>query len=150
MTEQDIDIRTIFERAGGYSPACLPFIRDGLAHTVEMVHGQPESALMDLEDEQRHVSGAQLCLGLRDYAIQRYGLMSRSVLNRWGIRGTRDFGRIIFAMVEAGLMRKTDDDTLDDFDGVYQFDEAFADPVVVEPVLGDAALAGPGLEPTGS
>ena len=135
MTEQEIDIKTIFERAGGFSPSCLPFIRDGLAHTVEMVHWQPESALLWLEDEQRHVSGQQLCLGLRDYAIQRYGLMSKVVLNRWGIRNTRDFGQIIFAMVEAGLMRKTDDDTLDDFDGVYEFDEAFADP---------------GLEPAGS
>jgi uncharacterized repeat protein (TIGR04138 family) len=135
MTEQDIDIKTIFDRAGGFSPSCLPFIRDGLAHTVEMVHGQAESALIELEDEQRHVSGQQLCLGLRDYAIQRYGLMSKAVLNKWGIRNTRDFGQIIFAMVEAGLMRKTDDDTLDDFDGVYEFDEAFADP---------------GLEPAGS
>lgn len=135
MTEQDIDIKAIFERAGGYSPACLPFIRDGLAHTVEMVHGQPESALLELEDEQRHVSGQQLCLGLRDYAIQRYGMMAKPVLHRWGIRNTRDFGQIIFAMVEAGLMRKTDDDTLADFEGVYEFDEAFADP---------------GLEPAGS
>lgn len=135
MTDQEFDIKTIFERAGGYSPACLPFVRDGLAHTVEMVHGQPESALMELEDEQRHVSGQQLCLGLRDYALHRYGMMSKVVLNRWGIRSTRDFGHIIFAMVEAGLMRKTDDDTIDDFDGVYQFDEAFAEP---------------GLEPAGS
>jgi uncharacterized repeat protein (TIGR04138 family) len=128
MTEQDIDIKAIFERAGGYSPSCLPFIRDGLAHTVEMVHGQPEAALLELPDEQRHVSGAQLCLGLRDYAIQQYGLMSRSVLNRWGIRSTRDFGHIIFAMVDAGLMRKTEDDSLEDFEGVYEFDEAFGDP----------------------
>jgi|TARA_R110000782_G_scaffold101029_10_gene187544 uncharacterized repeat protein (TIGR04138 family) len=135
MTEQDFDIKSVFERAGGYSPACLPFVRDGLAHTVEMVHGQPESSLMELEDEQRHVSGHQLCLGLRDYALQRYGLMSRVVLNRWGIRSTRDFGHIIFAMVDAGLMRKTDDDTIEDFDGVYEFDEAFAEP---------------GLEPAGS
>lgn len=135
MTEQDFDIKSIFERAGGYSPACLPFVRDGLAHTVEMVHGQPESALLELEDEQRHVTGRQLCLGLRDYALQRYGMMSRVVLNRWGIRSTRDFGHIIFAMVDAGLMRKTDEDTIEDFDGVYEFDEAFAEP---------------GLEPAGS
>jgi uncharacterized repeat protein (TIGR04138 family) len=135
MTEQDFDIKSIFERAGGYSPACLPFVRDGLAHTVEMVHGQPESALLELEDEQRHVTGRQLCLGLRDYALQRYGLMSRVVLNRWGIRSTRDFGHIIFAMVDAGLMRKTDEDTIEDFDGVYEFDEVFAEP---------------GLEPAGS
>lgn len=135
MTEQDIDIKAIFDRAGGFSPACLPFIRDGLAHTVELVNGQAEKSSLDLGDGQRHVTGQQLCIGLRDYALERYGLMSRAVLHQWGIRSTRDFGRIIFAMVEAGLMRKTDEDSLDDFEGVYDFDEAFASP---------------GLEPAGS
>lgn len=128
MTEQEIDIKAIFERAGGYSTACLPFIRDGLAHTVQMVHGRPETELMDLEDEDRHVSGHQLCIGLRDYAVERYGLMAKSVLNKWGIHATRDFGHIIFAMVDAELMRKTDEDTIDDFDGVFEFSEAFAEP----------------------
>ncbi|MEM9373237.1 MAG: Minf_1886 family protein [Planctomycetota bacterium] len=128
MTESSIDIKAIFERAGGYSAACLPFIRDGLAHTVEMVHGRPESELMDLEDESRHVSGHQLCIGLRDFAIQQYGLMARSVLNKWGIQNTRDFGQIIFAMVDAELMRKTDEDTIEDFEGVFEFSEAFAEP----------------------
>lgn len=128
MIEQDIDIKAIFERAGGYSTACLPFIRDGLAHTVEMVHGRSETELMELEDESRHVSGHQLCIGLRDYAIQQYGLMAKSVLNKWGIHNTRDFGHIIFAMVDAELMRKTDEDTIEDFDGVFEFSEAFAEP----------------------
>jgi len=128
MGEQHIDIKAIFERAGGYSTSCLPFIRDGLAHTVEMVHGRPETELMALEDEDRHVSGHQLCIGLRDYAIERYGLMAKSVLNKWGIQSTRDFGHIIFAMVDAELMRKTDEDTIDDFDGVFEFADAFAQP----------------------
>ncbi|MFK7883755.1 MAG: Minf_1886 family protein [Phycisphaerales bacterium] len=140
MPEQDIDIKTIFERAGGYSPLCLGFIRDGLAHTVEMVHGRPEVELMELEDESRHVSGQQLCIGLRDFALQQYGLMAKPVLNKWGIHGTRDFGCIIFAMVQADLMRKTDDDTLDDFDGVYQFDEAFAEPELVASSSADGTV----------
>lgn len=129
MIEQEIDIFEVLERAGGYSPACLTFIRDGLAHTVEVVHGQPESALMDLPDEDRHVSGQQLCMGLRDYAVRRYGMLARAVLHKWGINETLDFGKIIFAMVDAGLMRKTDEDTLADFDGVYDFAEEFAEPV---------------------
>ena len=70
----------------------------------------------------------QLCLGLKDHAVRQYGLLARTVLERWGIRATGDFGKIVFAMIDAGLMKKTDDDSLEDFCGVYDFDEAFATP----------------------
>lgn len=125
---ETFDIPTIMENAGGYSPECYAFIRDGLAHTVGMIHGEDAASPVLAEDESKHVSGHQLCLGLRDFGVQQYGLLARDVLNRWGIHETLDFGKIIFAMVDAGLMRKTDDDTLDDFRSVYEFDEAFDAP----------------------
>lgn len=108
-------------RGQPYPPEAFQFVRDGLAHTVQMVHGQGASS----EDESRHVSGQQLCLGLRDYAQKRYGLLARTVLGRWSIHRTEDFGRIVFAMIDANLMRKRDEDTLDDFLDVYDFEEAF-------------------------
>ncbi len=73
----------------------------------------------------KHVDGRALCLGLRDYAIEQYGLMSRMVLRRWRITSCKDFGEIVFAMVDAGLMKKTENDSIRDFVGVYDFDEAF-------------------------
>jgi uncharacterized repeat protein (TIGR04138 family) len=130
-SEVQIDLKEIMDRAGGYSPACFGFIRDGLAHTVEMVHGNPEDQTileLGLAEESRHVSGHELSIGFRDFAIERYGMLAKSVLNRWGIHYTRDFGNIIFAMVEAGLMRTTEEDTIDDFDSIYEFDDVFADP----------------------
>jgi len=133
MHEHKIDLQQIFESAGGYSPACFPFIRDGLAHTSKLVHGQSEdqSALdLGIIDDSRHVDGTQLCLGLRDHAIARYGLLAKSVLNKWGIYQTRDFGCIIFALVEANLMRTTDEDTIEDFEDVYDFDDEFASPMI--------------------
>lgn len=54
-------------------------------------------------------------------------MLAKTVLNHWGLRTTEDFGKIVFALVEAGLMRKTDEDTLEDFQGVYDFDEEFAE-----------------------
>ena len=72
----------------------------------------------------RHVSGRDLCWALRDYAMQRWGLLARVVLESWGIRRTQDFGRIVFGYIDFDLMRKQDDDRLDDFDDVYTFDEA--------------------------
>lgn len=124
----EFDLKAIMERAGGFSPNAYKFIRDGLGHTVGLIHG-PDAleAPPSPEDESRHVTGQQLCLGLRDYAISRYGVLAKTVLNHWGLRTTEDFGKIVFALVEAGLMRKTDEDTLEDFQGVYDFDEEFAE-----------------------
>jgi uncharacterized repeat protein (TIGR04138 family) len=79
-----------------------------------------------MQSDSRHVSGQQLCLGLRDYAIKRYGMMAPAVLRAWNLRATDDFGRIVFAMIDHGLMSKTADDSLEDFRSVYDFDEAFA------------------------
>ena len=130
-SEVQIDLKDIMNQAGGYSPACFGFIRDGLAHTVEMVHGNPADQTMlelGLVEDSRHVCGRGLCIGMRDYAIERYGMLAKSVLNKWGIHHTIDFGNIIFAMVDSGLMRVTDEDCLEDFDGVYEFDDVFSDP----------------------
>lgn len=138
-SEVQIDLKDIMNQAGGYSPACFGFIRDGLAHTVEMVHGNPADQTMlelGLVEDSRHVCGRELCIGLRDYAIDRYGMLAKSVLNKWGIHYTRDFGNIIFAMVESGLMRTTDEDSIEDFDGIYEFDDVFSDPArTTRPVI---------------
>lgn len=114
-----------------YPPQAFEFVRQGLAHTVQIIHGEIASASSEHgehEDATRHVSGRQLCFGLKDYAIQRYGLLARTVLRSWSINRTEDFGRIVFAMVDAGLMRKTDEDSIEDFQGVFEFDEAFESP----------------------
>lgn len=125
MTEV-ADLRRLLADSGGYSIEACRFIRDGLAHTVEHLHDDRDP--LD-EDESRHVSGQELCLGLRDYALQRYGRLAKSVLGRWGIRRTEDFGNIVFAMIEAGLMRQSEDDVLTDFAGVFDFDEEFLEPL---------------------
>jgi uncharacterized repeat protein (TIGR04138 family) len=75
--------------------------------------------------EARHVTGAELAEGCRDLALERYGLMARSVLDFWGIRSTRNIGEIVFALVECGVLVKQDEDTLGDFENVFCFHEAF-------------------------
>lgn len=110
-------------RAHGFPPEAIQFIREGLEHTVCSIYGDDRP-----EGEDRHVDGRQLCLGLRDYAIQQYGLLARTVLASWGIHRTDDFGRIVFALIDAGLMRKSDDDCFEHFQAVYAFDEVFTPP----------------------
>ena len=80
------------------------------------------------------MTGQQLCEGLRDFAVQQYGMLARTVLNRWHIERTEDFGRIVFAMVEGGLMHATEGDSVRDFDHVFDFGAAFDAEVPVDRV----------------
>ncbi len=73
----------------------------------------------------RHVTGQQLCYAVRDAALDRWGLMARGVFSRWGIQGTLDIGRIVFTLVDNGWLQKQPTDSIEDFDGVFRFDEAF-------------------------
>jgi uncharacterized repeat protein (TIGR04138 family) len=75
--------------------------------------------------ERRHVDGRELSLAVRDLALERFGLMSRLVLEHWGVRSTDDIGDIVFAMVDTGLLMSQPTDTRVDFCSVYDFDEAF-------------------------
>ena len=64
----------------------------------------------------RHVTGQELCEGLRDYALEQFGSLARTVLDYWGIRRTDDFGKIVFNLIEAELLKKTEEDSIHDFD----------------------------------
>ncbi len=114
--------------AGPYPIEAFAFVQEGLQHSVQLVHDDPDA----LSDEQQHITGQQLCLGLRETAIDKYGLLAPLVLEHWNIRRTNDFGRIVFAMIQAGLMSRTSDDTLDDFRSVYDFKEAFSREALLE------------------
>jgi uncharacterized repeat protein (TIGR04138 family) len=76
-----------------------------------------------LERLNRHVDGEELCWGLRDLALKQWGLMAVAVLRLWGIRSTKDFGRMVFALVENDLLQKQPEDRLEDFEAIYDFDK---------------------------
>ena len=75
----------------------------------------------------RHVSGAELAVACRDLALTQFGLLARQVLEHWGITRTEDFGRVVFTLVEVGLLVTQPGDREEDFAGVYDFQEAFSD-----------------------
>lgn len=77
------------------------------------------------ENLNRHVSGRELCWSLREYALERWGILAPTVLDTWNIRTTLDFGRIVFGFIDFDMMRKQDDDTLEDFKDVFDFNEVF-------------------------
>ena len=80
----------------------------------------------------RHVSGKELLEGVRQYTLEQFGPLARTVLNYWGINSTNDFGKIVFALVEAGILRKQPEDKIEDFSNIYRFEDVFGSGFKIE------------------
>ena len=105
-----------------YKPDAYEFVLGGLGFTQKKLK------------KTTHVTGVQLACGLRDYAINQYGALASRVLAYWGVSQTQDFGNIVFNMIEKKLLSKTAEDSLLDFDAVYDFQAAFSN-VLAESVI---------------
>jgi uncharacterized repeat protein (TIGR04138 family) len=81
--------------------------------------------VMESLERPRHISGPELAEGARGLAIREFGPMARTVLEHWGIHSTGDLGEIVFALVEAGVLIKEEEDRPDDFQDLFDFEEAF-------------------------
>ena len=111
------------------------FVRDALDHTRKLIAKEspaPREAF-DPETEKprgqdRHVTGPELLEGIRQQAFGEFGPMAITVFEEWGVRCCRDFGEIVFNLVEIGQFSKTAEDRRTDFDGGYDFTDAFRKP----------------------
>jgi uncharacterized repeat protein (TIGR04138 family) len=97
------------------------FVREALDHTQKTIG-------KDARGRIRHVTGQELLIGIREFALQQFGPMTMTVLEEWGIRCCQDFGEIVFNMVEVSWLAKTEKDSRADFADGYDFEEAFRKP----------------------
>lgn len=81
-------------------------------------------------DVRRHVTGSELSWACRDFAVSQFGLLAAPVLEYWGVRKTEDFGRIVYNLVNVGLLSTQPGDRESDFAGVFEFGQAFTEPYV--------------------
>lgn len=71
--------------------------------------------------EPRHISGQELLTGLVELGRNHFGPMTGEVFAEWGVREPLDFGRIVFELVRVGLLGKTAEDNLKDFEKFPKF-----------------------------
>lgn len=114
-------IERIVRRDDRFDPQAYLFLKDALDFTLKRAaegnDGQP-----------RHVSGRELLEGFRDLALQEFGPMAATLMLEWNLRSTRNIGEMVFHLIDEQMFGKQDSDTLDDFDGIYEFDDAFTTP----------------------
>jgi uncharacterized repeat protein (TIGR04138 family) len=82
-------------------------------------------ALRRASGHRRHVSPVELLNSIRELACEQFGPLAGAVLEEWGVRSTRDFGNIVFNCIAVDAMGASDEDTIEDFDDVYDFADAF-------------------------
>lgn len=107
-----------------YDRKAYNFLREGLDYAVkELKKKESERSKQSL-----HVSGAELLMGIRVYALDQFGPLTLTVLNSWGIQRCTDFGEIVFNLIEYNVFSKTESDRREDFADIYTFEEAFVKP----------------------
>ena len=122
---QEVSFEEAFNRIRAKDPRyhrdAYLFVREALDHTQKTIGKDSRGRI-------RHVTGQELLSGIRDYALQQFGPMAMTVLEEWGVRSCLDFGEIVFNMIEADWLAKTDKDSRADFASGYDFDDAFRKP----------------------
>ena len=104
-----------------YQRDAYVFLRDALDFTTKQQKKVKGTSV-------RHVTGPELLEGLRQYALREFGPMVITVFDSWGIHSSGDIGNMVFNLIGAGIFGKTEEDSIEDFRNVYNFDEVFVKP----------------------
>ena len=126
--ETDIRERIIARDQRYQLPAYL-FIYEALAFTQHLLGRDAPN----LEPAERHVSGQELLDGIRRYAGKMFGPLAPTVFRNWGVQSTKDFGEIVFNLVENNLLGKTEGDRREDFANGFDMDTVFEEPLKAKP-----------------
>ena len=117
----DEKVEMILAKDPRYARDAYAFVRESLDFTQKTIGKENRGQV-------RHITGQELLDGIRQFALAQFGPMVVTVLEEWGIHNSRDFGEIVFNMVEIELLAKTEKDNRDDFNNGYDFTDAFRKP----------------------
>ena len=125
---QDLDfnevVTLIYKEDPRFNKSVYGFVRQGLDFTVKELKKSDNSRA----GKSLHVTGEELLMGLRAFALDQFGPMSRTVLGDWGVTQCSHFGDIVFNLIEYSVFSRNEQDKREDFMDVYTFEEAFDDP----------------------
>lgn len=125
MNEQVLAIVELLQKDQRYHLEAYQFVREGLAYAQKVMKMPPSQDEASENPQDHHLTGQQLCQAIKEYALEEYGFMAKTVLNSWGVFTTSDFGEIVYNLIRIREMRKSKTDKREDFDDQFEFEEAF-------------------------
>ena len=127
-----------------YQRDAYAFLRDALDFTTKQQKKVKGVSV-------RHVTGPELLDGVRQYALKEFGPLVMTVFDNWGIHSCEDIGNMVFNLIGAGVFGKTEEDSIEDFKNVYDFEEAFMKPFApAKPAAAKPPAQLPAPKPTAS
>ncbi len=120
------DLAGVLARDPRYSIHAYLFVFEALEHakTLKKRARRKTKTRPSSSGGSRHVSGRELCEGARSLALAHYGMLAITVLAGWGIHKTSDLGSIVDNLVNSGDLERSPNDSLTDFDEIFDFDVA--------------------------
>jgi len=106
-------LSNIYAKDPRYYPEAYEFVMEALSFSQKRFK------------KSKHVSGEELLVGIKALLLNKFGPMTMTVLNHWGIKTTDDFGNIVYNLVESKVLSKDAQDHYDSFKNAYDFDEVF-------------------------
>jgi len=125
MNEHLLAIVELLQQDQRYHLEAYQFVRDALAYAQKVMKMPATKDDASEAKQDHHLTGQQLCQAIREFALEQYGFMAKTVLNSWGIHTTSDFGEIVYNLIRIKEMRKSKTDHREDFDDQFEFDVAF-------------------------
>ncbi len=125
MNEHLLAIVELLQQDQRYHLEAYQFVREALAYAQKVMKMPATNDEGSEVKQDHHLTGQQLCQAIREFAIEQYGFMAKTVLNSWGIHSTGDFGEIVYNLIRIREMRKSKSDHREDFDDQFNFEDAF-------------------------
>ena len=96
-----------------YHPEAYEFVMEALSHSQRRFK------------RIKHVTGPELLEGIKSLVLKKFGPMTVTILNFWGVKTTDDFGNMVLNLVEHKVLSKDTHDNYESFKNAYDFDEVF-------------------------
>lgn len=95
----------------GYAIGAIQFTMNALNMTME-----------DSSADNKHVTAAALARCLLETVIDWFGDDAEGTLREWQLERSENLGKLVYGLIDSGLMKPGDGDAKSDFDGLYNLD----------------------------
>ena len=130
-------ILDIVRRDGRFPYEAYEFMEEALHYTQKRLGKEP--AERHPAETHQHITGQELVLGTIEFAKQEFGMLAHTVFRQWRIGATGDVGDIVFNLIDAGLLFKSDNDTREQFQDLFDLEHALSEDFAIS--LADTPFA---------
>lgn len=106
-------------RYSGIQEEAYHFVLEALQHAIDKVSQSSGQG-------PRHLHAHELLDGFVDYCAIKFGMLADTVLREWNVTSNDDIAKIVYQLIELNILKKSDEDRFDDFEGAPDLYEAIS------------------------